>query len=184
MTGSLPLRLYMPYYHNAHPARRAELDECLRRNIANEAFERLVLFVDRLDEYADLRSARVDLVQTQGRMPKYNEFLDHASGSPDRFILVISNTDIHFDETIAHGASWRHRPTRSGACPAGKERANRIRCTQRGPGAATELDQPHRDREGMCAITMPCVCSPTVATLTPCHKIGCKIVHSVQDFHN
>ena len=53
-----------------------------------------------------------------------------------------------------------------------------------GPGAATELDQPHRDREGMCAITMPCVCSPTVATLTPCHKIGCKIVHSVQDFHN
>jgi hypothetical protein len=36
----------------------------------------------------------------------------------------------------------------------------------------------------MCAITMLCVCSPTVATLTPCHKIGCKIVHSVQDFHN
>ncbi len=56
--------------------------------------------------------------------------------------------------------------------------------TQRGPGAATKLDQPHRDREGMCAITMLCVCSPTVATLTPCHKIGCKIVHSVQDFHN
>jgi hypothetical protein len=55
---------------------------------------------------------------------------------------------------------------------------------QRGPGAATKLDQPHRDREGMCAITMLCVCSPTVATLTPCHKIGCKIVHSVQDFHN
>ena len=56
--------------------------------------------------------------------------------------------------------------------------------TQRGPGAATKLDQPHRDREGMYAITMLCVCSPTVATLTPCHKIGCKIVHSVQDFHN
>jgi len=56
--------------------------------------------------------------------------------------------------------------------------------TQRGPRAATKLDQPHRDREGMCAITMLCVCSPTVATLTPCHKIGCKIVHSVQDFHN
>ena len=29
--------------------------------------------------------------------------------------------------------------------------------TQRGPGAATKLDQPHRDREGMCAITMLCV---------------------------
>ena len=29
---------------------------------------------------------------------------------------------------------------------------------------------------------MLCVCSPMVATLTPCHKIGCKIVHSVQDF--
>ena len=56
--------------------------------------------------------------------------------------------------------------------------------TQRGPGAATKFDQPHRDREGMCAIMMPCVCSPTVATLTPCHKIGCKIVHSVQNFHN
>ena len=55
---------------------------------------------------------------------------------------------------------------------------------QRGPGAATKLDQPHRDREGMCAITMPCVYSPMVATLTPCHKLGCKIVHSVQDFQN
>ena len=52
------------------------------------------------------------------------------------------------------------------------------------PGAATKLDQPHRDREGMCAVTMLCVYSPMVATLTPCHKIGCKIVHSVQDFQN
>ena len=59
-----------------------------------------------------------------------------------------------------------------------------LEATQRGPGAATKRDQPHRDREGMCAITMPCVCSPMVATLTPCHKLGCKIVHSVQDFQN
>src|SRR5271157_429053 len=58
------------------------------------------------------------------------------------------------------------------------------RVPQRGPGAATKPDQPHRDREGMCTITMLCVCSPMVATLTPCHKIGCKIVHSVQDFQN
>ena len=61
---------------------------------------------------------------------------------------------------------------------------NRGGLPQRGPGAATKLDQPHRDREGICAITMPCIWSSTVATLTPCHKIGCKIVHSVQDFHN
>ena len=57
-------------------------------------------------------------------------------------------------------------------------------CAAAGPGAATKLDQPHCDREGICAITMLCVCSPMVATLTPCHKIGCKIVHSVQDFQN
>ncbi len=77
------------------------------------------------------------------------------------------------------------RPCRQARRP-GVEGSDRERHpgSQRGPGAATELDQPHRDREGTYAITMPCVCSPTVATLTPCHKIGCKIVHSVQDFHN
>ena len=33
---------------------------------------------------------------------------------------------------------------------------------------------------GCARFTTLCVCSPTVATLTPCHKIGCKIVHSVR----
>src|SRR5271157_4468676 len=73
-------------------------------------------------------------------------------------------------------------------CPRGapiaRRGSHRPSFSQRGPGAATKPDQPHRDREGMCTITMLCVCSPMVATLTPCHKIGCKIVHSVQDFQN
>ena len=34
--------------------------------------------------------------------------------------------------------------------------------------------------QSRCHASVP----PMVATLTPCHKIGCKIVHSVQDFHN
>ena len=100
MSGPLPIRLYTPYYHDDHPARRAELEQCIARNVALPAFERIVLFVDQLAPFAHLASARVELVQTPGRMPTYNDFLAHAGRSAEPFVLVIANTDIHFDPTI------------------------------------------------------------------------------------
>lgn len=100
MTNITSIRLYCPYYHDVDPIRRSEIDQCLQNNINNSAFEKIILFVDSLEQYSYLESERVALALTPERMPTHNDFLEHANATGEKFILVMANGDICFDESI------------------------------------------------------------------------------------
>jgi hypothetical protein len=94
------IRLFTTAYPEAGPARRAELLECLRRNVACAAIGEVCILVEgNVDFLPDSPKMRTKAV---GARPTYSNFfawIAEAAASDD--VSIISNSDIWFDESIA-----------------------------------------------------------------------------------
>lgn len=98
------IRLFTTSFPEADPARRAEYDECLRRNLECEAIDQVCLLVEgdvSLPASPKLVSRRV------GERPRYADYLkwirDIAAPGD---VSVISNSDIFFDQGLSVLKTW------------------------------------------------------------------------------
>jgi glycosyltransferase involved in cell wall biosynthesis len=94
--------LLTPYYFDSYPERQAELDFCLQQNLQNPLITKIILFLD-----SSLSTLQIDELQHSkiesiccSRRCTYQDFLDYANKYLQGEIVIISNTDIFFDETL------------------------------------------------------------------------------------
>lgn len=93
--------LFTSFFDSGNPHRQAELMHCLDNNLRNDAIDTIYLF----DE-ANLQKAHPKLVVIPHARPTYQAMIDKANevSAPDD-IVIIGNSDIHFDQTI----TWPQR---------------------------------------------------------------------------
>jgi hypothetical protein len=95
------------YYEDADAARRAELSECLRRNLDNELLEEIHLFVEEPKGADELRATRPPLAAEKvrlvehGRRVTYRDLFDYANTRLGGRRVIVANADIYFDRTLA-----------------------------------------------------------------------------------
>jgi hypothetical protein len=87
------IHLITSYFTARDSARKAELDECIRRNIDARVFDTITILVN---EYPSKLYEGCNMVYIHDR-PTFDAFFSFAK--PDGW-NVICNTDIYFDETI------------------------------------------------------------------------------------
>ena len=93
-------------YQDPDPARRGELLECLRRNLAAAELGEIHVFLEdaviaaELQSHPEFNSARVRPVQ-QNRRVTYRKLFDYANSQLTGKRVIIANADIFFDETLA-----------------------------------------------------------------------------------
>jgi hypothetical protein len=93
------IRLFTTAYPEAASARRAELLECLRRNVACAAISEICILVEGdVDFLPDSPKTRT---RTVGARPTYNDFFSWiAEAAAVDDLSIIANSDIWFDESI------------------------------------------------------------------------------------
>jgi hypothetical protein len=102
--------LIQQFYVAPAPERHAENVVCLRRNLANPHIDRITMLNERkytdqelgLDAVA-AKLARKKLVQiVTGERLTYSAVFDHAKTLGDSAFIVLANTDIFFDDSVAN----------------------------------------------------------------------------------
>jgi hypothetical protein len=98
--------LFVNHWTHANAARRAEIDECLQRNLKNPHIDRVVLAAQSAPEHRRQVSSGkvvwVDLPADVDR-PAYGHFfqlVNHFTTTPYD-LNIIANSDVFFDETLA-----------------------------------------------------------------------------------
>jgi FkbM family methyltransferase len=100
--------LLIGFYEDPNPWRRAELLECLRRNVANACLQQIHVFIEHPREHTQLVSAypvlAADKVQliAHGRRVTYRDLFEYANRRLPGRSAIIANADIYFDETLIH----------------------------------------------------------------------------------
>ena len=90
--------LYVPYFESADVQRRAEVAECLLRNIATGLFDHVYLLVDQPVSVSP--GDHLTVLQFQGR-PTYSQVIQaSALVGDEQTIHVLANADIAFDKTL------------------------------------------------------------------------------------
>jgi hypothetical protein len=95
------------YYEDADAARRAELSECLRRNLDNELLEEIHLFVEEPKGADELRATQPPLADGKirliehGRRVTYRDLFVYANTRLRGRRVIVANADIFFDRTLA-----------------------------------------------------------------------------------
>jgi len=93
------IRLFTCWYDAGNPLRQAELEECLRRNLANPHIRQVVLWKD--SGSVPVRESKL-WVREEKRQPTFDNLFALASAVCARNdIAVIANSDIRFDDTVA-----------------------------------------------------------------------------------
>ncbi|HXM36947.1 MAG TPA: glycosyltransferase family A protein [Pyrinomonadaceae bacterium] len=93
-------------YYDPDPGRRAELLECLQRNIEADRLDEIHLFVEDPTVPEDLRShpalnsAKVRLI-AHGRRVTFRDLFAYATQQLPGRAVIIANADIFFDHTLA-----------------------------------------------------------------------------------
>jgi hypothetical protein len=89
--------LITPYYKTQSSERNAELDYVLKKNIESNIFDKIILFCDPncIPPYTD---ERIEIIIANNR-PTYLDFFNQGNNHTGS-IIVISNSDIFFDESI------------------------------------------------------------------------------------
>jgi lipopolysaccharide biosynthesis glycosyltransferase len=94
------LHLLIDYYKNPRPERAEELDFCFLENINSKEFDYIHVFQESPLPIKDIPS-NVIVNQVQGRST-YQYYFDYAKKNiPQDDIIVLSNSDIFFDESIS-----------------------------------------------------------------------------------
>jgi hypothetical protein len=99
VTGSAPAHLLTSHYVDPHPARQLEIETTLKQNLANPHIARIHLFDETGAVNTDGRIQRVG-----ARSPcrvTYQHFFDYANKHLRGEIVIIANTDIWFDDSLA-----------------------------------------------------------------------------------
>ena len=97
---SLKVKLYCGFYQDPLPERHAENLRCLANNAENDAIDEIWLFVDVPDRYRSLETGKIKIVASRQPRCTYQDFIEHANSQPERFILLMCNTDIYFDQSL------------------------------------------------------------------------------------
>ena len=95
----MSLHLHHSLFPQRYAKRAAELETCLRRNLENPLISRITV----LDEGAGwdlLQHPKVRRIPTRAR-PRFADFLPHLEANATN---VISNNDIHFDDSLRRPA--------------------------------------------------------------------------------
>ena len=95
------IHLRVPFYVDARPQRRAEIEDSVRMNLANEKFSSVTLFCEKQDASAAnvlVPKARGCVMVLPNRALYRNLLTRKQTGSD---VVVIANADIYFDETIS-----------------------------------------------------------------------------------
>ncbi len=92
------LTVFTPYYRANTPERQAELDLCLRNNLACPAIDRLVLLIDD-GHVPPVRNSRLEVRRIQAR-PSYRDWVEMSQELPAGHISLLANSDIYFDDSL------------------------------------------------------------------------------------
>ena len=94
------IRLFTSFYAESSEPRRAEILECLRRNLSVPEIDTIHLLLENVDQ--PVSDSRLSSRQTTKR-PQYRDFFDWArelcTGNDD--VSIICNSDIYFDSGVA-----------------------------------------------------------------------------------
>ena len=95
------------FYREADASRRAEFQECLRRNIENNSLDEIHVFIEEPVEQSELlrenlllAGAKVRLI-AHGRRVTYRDFFAYANSRLSGRRVIVANADIYFDHTLA-----------------------------------------------------------------------------------
>jgi hypothetical protein len=105
-TKSAALILLVGFYEDADANRRHEFLECLRRNIDNDHFDEIHVFVEERRSTKELSKAYPLLTATKIRLVshrrrvRYRALFEYANRRLPRRRVVIANADIFFDHTL------------------------------------------------------------------------------------
>lgn len=100
MTSKDPIVLFTPYFAAKTPERQAELDECVRRNLACDQISRLILLVDDGHEPQILHD-KLEVIKIDKR-PTYQQWVDLSKELGQACFSILANSDIYFGETISN----------------------------------------------------------------------------------
>ncbi len=87
------------FYHDPDTARHAEFLECLRRNLAGDAFTEVHIFLEdeRRPQFDHPKLRLVEL----GRRATYRDLFDYANVQLGGRRVVVANADIYFEDDLA-----------------------------------------------------------------------------------
>lgn len=94
------ITLFTPYFLAADASRQAELDACLRHNLANPLIDRIYLLIDDGAQPPE-QDAKIRVVSIDHR-PSYADWLSCVEQHEPPGIALLANSDIHFDDSLAH----------------------------------------------------------------------------------
>jgi hypothetical protein len=98
MSGN-KIHLLIDYYKNPHPERAAEIDFCFNENINSKEFDQIYIFAQSELPTNNLPSSVV--VNNISSRLTYEYYFNYAKTNiPEGDIIVLSNSDIFFDESI------------------------------------------------------------------------------------
>jgi hypothetical protein len=94
--------LYTTYYQEPNQARRAELDECLKRNLASGLFDAVCVLSegDRPDIPLYWMETECQLKKQPRRQTFHDLFQWARENADDETISVVSNSDVYFDDSL------------------------------------------------------------------------------------
>lgn len=94
--------VFYQYYKPKNAARRAEIDECLNKNLANKKIDRLMVFFED-QSHMSLIDDRPNLIKQflPDRM-SYSFWLKETDKLPVGSISLLLNSDIYLDETVEY----------------------------------------------------------------------------------
>ena len=95
--------LIQQYYVDGVATRHAEIRHCLQTNVRNEAITKIILLNERIysDEELGVSSDKIEQVVI-GKRLSYKSVFDYVSSKNIRGYIVLSNSDIFFDGSIAN----------------------------------------------------------------------------------
>ncbi|MDH4390032.1 MAG: exostosin family protein [Aquabacterium sp.] len=96
--ASAAITVFTPYFAARTAERQAELDLCLRQNLACVAVSQLVLMIDDGHE-PPLAHPKLQIQRLDCR-PTYLHWLRLTEALPDGQVSILANSDIYFDETL------------------------------------------------------------------------------------
>lgn len=108
MSSNEPVVLFTPYFAARTSERQAELDECVRRNLACTHISRLVLLIDD-GHLPPLTDPKLEIVHIVKR-PTYQQWIDLSRQLDQSCLSILANTDIYFDDTLSCIQSALYHP--------------------------------------------------------------------------
>jgi len=92
--------VFYQYYKPKTAARRAEIDECLRKNIANKKIDRLMLFFEDESHMSEVEDTPNMVKQFLPDRMNYSFWLKETDKLPVGSVSLLLNSDIYLDDSL------------------------------------------------------------------------------------